>query len=93
MGLKDVAVGEMQPGQQDQLVPYLDAVEGGLERRVDVELRAGSVLEGLVRGVGSRPERRADDADRLQGVYLEGIHSRVRVLHARLMHETRPRRT
>ena len=35
----------------------------------------------------------ADDADRLHDISLEGVHSRVRVLHARLTRETRPRRT
>jgi len=55
VGLKDVAVGEMQPCEQDQFVAYLNAVEGIFEGRVDVEVRAGRALERLVWCIVTRP--------------------------------------
>jgi hypothetical protein len=54
VGLKDVAVGEMQPCEQDQFVAYLNPVECIFEGRVDIELRAGCALERLVGGIGTR---------------------------------------
>jgi hypothetical protein len=54
MRLEDVAVGEVQPGEQDQLVADLNPMKSVAEGRVDVEHGAGCALERLVGGVVRR---------------------------------------
>jgi hypothetical protein len=42
MGLQDLAVSEMQPGQDDQFVARLEAMQGVGERGIDLEQCLGA---------------------------------------------------
>jgi hypothetical protein len=75
VGLEDVAVGEVEQGEQDQFVAGLDAVECVGEGGVDLELRLGCTFECLVGRAGARAQRRADDADRAQHVWVAFVHT------------------
>jgi len=72
MGLEDASVGEVQPGEHDQLVARLDAVQRFGESWLDLQKRLRCAL-GLVGGIGHRAERRANHADRVHSVRL-GLH-------------------
>jgi hypothetical protein len=56
VGLEDASVGEVQPGEHDQLVTRLDAVQGVGERGIDLQERLRRAL-GLVGGIGDRVKR------------------------------------
>lgn len=58
MGLQDSAVGEVQPGEQDQLVAGPEAMECVDEAWVDLEQRVGCALERLVGRFDGRAQRR-----------------------------------
>ena len=74
VGLEDFAVGEMEPGQHDQFVTGLDAVQRVEEGGLDLEQRLGCALERLVGGVGGRVQTGADDADRMHDVGIAFGH-------------------
>jgi hypothetical protein len=72
---EDVAVGEVKPGEQDQLVARLYAVKPVGDGWIDLEQRLRCALECLIRGVGGSAERRPDDADRVHDVPLALRHA------------------
>ena len=67
---EDVAVGEVQPGEQDELVARLYALKPVGERWIDLEQRLRCAFECLIRSVGGKAERRANDADRVREIPL-----------------------
>lgn len=71
---QDVAVGEVEPGEHDELVAGLDAMEGVGEGGVDLEGRFGCAFERLVGRVGGPTQRRVDDADWMHQVGLAFAH-------------------
>src|SRR5262249_48593449 len=91
VGLEDVSVGEVEPGEQDQCVADADPMERVGEDGIDLEHGFGGALEGLVRGIRRRAQPRVDDADRAHGVRLDSVHrctslarAAVRVIQAPL---------
>src|SRR5262245_25414633 len=82
VGLEDISVGEVEPGEQDQLVADADAMKRVAEDGLDLEQRFGCALEGLIRGLSRRAQRRADDADRTDRVLLDFVHSYVSLARA-----------
>jgi hypothetical protein len=73
--MEDVPVGEVQPGEQDQLVADADSVQRGADAGLDLEQGFGRALERLVRSVRRRTQCRADDADSVDRVGLASRHS------------------
>src|SRR5262249_18795168 len=66
--LANLAIGEVQPGEQYQLVTRLDPVERVGERGVDLEQRRGCAFGRLIGGVRYGAERRGEDPDRMDDV-------------------------
>jgi hypothetical protein len=74
----------VQPGEQDEFVSGLDAVESVGEGGVDLEQRVRCAFERLIGSVAGQTERRVDDADRMHHVRL-GFGHGVRVSHHTLL--------
>src|SRR5690242_12729608 len=74
VGLEDVSVGEVEPGEQDEFVADADPMQSVTEGGRDLEHGCGCALEGLVRRLRRRAQARADDADRAYPVWLASVH-------------------
>jgi hypothetical protein len=74
VSLEDVSVGEVEPGEQDQLVAGVDPMQCVRVASIDLEDGGGCAFECLVRRLFWRGQRRPDDADLAYRVWLDPLH-------------------
>jgi hypothetical protein len=70
MHLEHVAIGEVKPGDHDDLVARGQPAQRSLEPRIDVDPRVGRSLGTLPRCLIQRAQRRPDVPDRLERVWF-----------------------